>query len=187
MNITELVADLQTKCVWVGTPSRVANSPSYPNPESWTIPVIQIGAGGTYQTMDNYRFTVLNKGMVAGPQVYASDVLDENDVVIHAAGDPILDENGDQVVIPPQLAETCLINQQILTPVGDTMTAVAYLEAERAKGTWLRYVEDDQGPKRPDLSFFAIKAFVDNGGNVSEKRFLIAYDDQGNPFHTEIV
>jgi hypothetical protein len=85
-------------------------------------------------------------------------------------------------------AETVLVNQQVLTPVADTMAAVGYLEAQKAAGTWLRYVEDDQGPKRPDLKFFTIKAFVDNGaGGVSEKRFLVAYDDAGQPFHTEIV
>jgi hypothetical protein len=188
MNTAELLADLQTKCVWVGTMQRQQGSPVGPV-EEWTVPVIQIQGEGTYSKPTAFRFTVLNNGVVAGPQTYAADVLDMDGVtVLHAAGDPVLDENGDQVVVPPQAAETVLVNQQIKTPVTDTMMAVGYLEAQRLAGTWLRYVEDDAGPKRPDLKFFAIKAWVDNGnGTVSEKRYMVAYDDQGQPFHTEIV
>lgn len=148
MNRAELLTDLQSKCIWVGTMERVANSPLFPNPETWTAPVIEIGPGGTYQPMRAFRFTVLN--------------LDQPE-------------------------ETVLIHQQVLTPAQETFTAVAYLEAQKAAGTWSHYVEDDEGPKRPDLGFFAIKAWVPVAGGLTEKRFLISRDSNGNPIHNEIV
>jgi len=148
MTKTELLADLQAKCVWVGDMERMANSSLYPLPESWTVPVIEIGPGGTYQNMRAFRFTVLDEG---------------------------------------QPTESVLIHQQVLTPVADTFTAVAYLEAQKAAGTWAHYVEDDAGPKRPDLGFFTIKAWVAVSGGLTEKRFMVSRDSNGDPVHTEIV
>lgn len=149
MNRAELLAELQGKCVWVGTMERMANSDLFPLPESWTVPVIEIGPGGTYQQMRAFRFTVLG--------------LDTPE-------------------------ESVLIHQQVLSPTTDTFTAVGYLEAQKAAGAWQHYVEDDQGPKRPDLGFFAIKAWVADGqGRVTERRFIVSRDADGNPFHTEVV
>lgn len=83
--------------------------------------------------------------------------------------------------------ENCMIMEQLPDPVDDTLIAVAYLEGLVSSGTWVKYVEHSSEPKRPDLDFFSVTAYVPEGGNVVKKDFLITYDTEGNPTHTEIV
>lgn len=59
MNIGELVADLSTKCVWVGAPQVTQGSIG--------APVIEIAPEGKYSAPRNFAFTAFNVGVVAGP------------------------------------------------------------------------------------------------------------------------
>ena len=83
--------------------------------------------------------------------------------------------------------ENCMVMEQLPDPVDDTLVAVAYLEGLVTDGTWVKYVEHINEPKRPDLDFFSVTAYVPDSGNVVKKDYLITYDTEGNPTHTEIV
>lgn len=83
--------------------------------------------------------------------------------------------------------ETCRVLEQLPDPVDDTLVAVGYLENLVAQNVWVKYVENKEEPKRPDLDFFSVTAYVPDGDNVAKKDYLITYDSEGNPVHTEIV
>ena len=201
MTEAEFLAQLAQDCVLVGSPSHATNSAKTGPLQEKVVPTIQVGPAGTFTPGRNMRYTLLNAGKVAGPQTYAADEYSEDatfdedgnlltGTLLHSAGDPVMDDQDppQQVVIPAEAAERVLPADYVATPVPATQRAVIYLETQKAIGTWFRYVEDDAGPKRPDLGFFAIRAWVDNGnGTVSEKRFLISEDDQGTASHSEIV
>jgi hypothetical protein len=78
-----------------------------------------------------------------------------------------------------------LVGSPIDLPVGDTLTAIVYLEQRKAAGDWAWY-EYESG--RSDLGWFTIRAGVTNqDGTESEKRYRVFTDSEGNADHAEIV
>ena len=216
MNKTEYLADLATKVVAFKDPINKAGPivTSPPNPSqsnqaivaaveaganglgtitSWVAPVITIGPIGVYNELQ-VRFRVMNLGVVAGPQVYAQDVTETDEeteevTVVHAAGDPILDDEGNPVVYPDEYAERVLPETVIENPLGDVIDAVAYWETLKADpaSPIIEYREIKGEDKRSDLGFYTMKAWVQEGDNVREAVFLTNRDSEGNPQHIEIV
>jgi len=187
VNIQELVADLETKSVWVGTAQRKAGSDVYPLPENWTIPVIpyKANAEGLYPPPTAFRFTVLNRGVVAGPQTYAQDVYDvDGTTILHNAGDPVLDEQGNPVVIAPEDAETVLVERELDKEPVLFAQVQTYLNT-LVPGTYIRVEAEsvDEG----DMYGFA-KAWKITSATECQEVRLIVWKDQGQPVaYREIV
>lgn len=185
MTEAEFLADLQTKVLYMGGVSMLDNA----NPSASTlhkkVDIVELGLRGTAKPMRSYQYTVVNAGKVAGPQFYEADVRDENGNIVHAAGDPILDSDGNQVTLSAFEAENAYPAQPIDLPVGDALLAVQYLESLKANGTVNAY-EYESG--RSDLGHFFAKVWVENqDGTESEQRIRVSYDAQGNPSHKVVV
>jgi len=185
MTEQEFLADLQTKVLFMGAPMLMDNANPTDAVLNKKVPIVELGLRGTAKALRMHQYTVVNAGKVAGPQFYEADVLDETGAVLHAAGDPILDANGDQVVLSALEAENAYPVSPIELPVGDALLAVQYLETQKQLGTWTAY-EYESG--RSDLGHFFAKVWVANqDGTESEKRIRVAYDAAGNPSHAEVV
>lgn len=84
--------------------------------------------------------------------------------------------------------ETVVPTQVLENPKRDMVTAVTYLEAERKKGTWFRYVEEQGGIKRSDLDFFTATVFEkQSDGTLKERRIMVSYDSDDVATHDYIA
>ncbi len=167
MNRQELIDLLNVQCVAVfedqdNEPLNARDVVNVPGvAEVRSIPTIQIrGVDKTQGVSVIYR--VLNPGKVAGPQVYAEDVLDEDGItVLHAAGDPVLDEDGNQVVLSEAEAEQAtFVSGQPDLPVDKNALGMQFLASKVLDGTIAGF---ELLKSRPDLgifSFFEAEVFV---------------------------
>jgi hypothetical protein len=134
-------------------------------------------------------FKVFNEGVVAGPQAYAQDVVDEEGTVIHAAGDPILDEEGEQVVIDAQNAEAAFyMDNRPTLPRDKNEAGMAYLASKVLDGTIAGF---ELKHRRPDLgifSFFEVEV-VTPGGQAFEvtKETWRVQEGPTGVFHMRVV
>jgi len=166
MNRAELIADLQTKCVWVGTPQKKPNSANAPLPEQWIVQVLeyQPNSDTLFKGLSGVEFNLLNPGVVAGPQV------DES-------GNPVLDGEGNQIVIAPEDAETVLVQRKaesspVLLPQVrtflDTLVPTPYIRCE------VESIDEE--------SMYAfVKAWKVIDGTTAQEVRLILWKNEGQP------
>ena len=190
MNKAELLAALELACIKVYT-GTLHQEPD--DPTLYSIKTDQATGLNTIAGGKTVAFKVLNEGVVAGPVSYADDVLDEDGVtVLHAAGDPVLDENGVQVVIPAEQGEQAFV----LTgwpdlPKDKNEKGMAYLAGKVMDGTIVGFELDKTRADLGPFSFFIVTVWEPVGpvgsGEVTEKRWRVAEDANGNAFHLVIV
>lgn len=180
MNKAALLTDLRTQCVRVienpipfgGIQSAEGNAEAQARGDSWATFAIERKDKDGKVVQTAYFTGQMNEYKWATVQMAARGVLENRNVHI-----VVLDEG-----TPEESAS--LIGAPIDMPVGDTLTAVAYLEAQKGV-SWNAY---ELIAARADLGFMIIRAWVGDGsGNETEKRFRVTYDAGGQGTHAEIL
>jgi hypothetical protein len=137
----------------------------------------------------NKTFYVVNEGVVAGPQTYATDVLDVDGVtVLHSAGDPVLDENGEQIVIAEEDAEKAFWQDSLTLPKTANARGMAYLAAKVLDGTIIGFTLKESRPDLGIFSYFTVEVMKNNGDmTVTPEMWRVQDGPDGQPFHVVIV
>ena len=182
MNTTELLDYISARTTIVVQPTN--RKEKYPGIVEYTVGILK-KTGPGFAQINNLSFLVLNEGVVAGPQTYANDVFDDSEppVLIHAAGDPVLDGEGNQIVIAPEDAEQAWIPGE---PPADPVfrdQAVAWL-ASALPAAYVRFDVESTDEAEKTLVVKAVK--VIDATTCSEVR-VIAWQDGGAPQWREIV
>jgi hypothetical protein len=137
----------------------------------------------------NKTFYVVNEGVVAGPQTYATDVLDVDGVtVLHSAGDPVLDENGEQIVIAEEDAEKAFWQDSLALPKTANARGMAYLAAKVLDGAIIGFTLKESRPDLGIFSYFTVEVMKNNGDmTVTPEMWRVQDGPDGQPFHVVIV
>jgi hypothetical protein len=184
----ELLAQIELKAV------RLIVGPHNPKTNGelteWQVLVVE-QTGDQEASPKRHTFTVINEGVVAGPQVDAEgNPIYEQVPVLDGNGDPVLDENGeptytdgDQVVIAPEDAEQAWFNS---TPPDRPVF--------REQGvTWLKanlpaaYVRFEVERVDEADTYLIVKALKVIDGTTATEVRVIAWRDGGAPQWREIV
>lgn len=161
MTEAEFLLDLRTKVFDMGDPVEIAHKE---NVREMKVRIVEMDQKGLAKSNAWYPYQVLNTGKVAGPQVYEADVLEEDPetgepvdppVVIHAAGDPKLDENGDQIVLSPLEAELAFAEREITLPVDKGLVGATYLQGLVEAGSISNFDLIRSVPDRNFIEFMA--------------------------------
>ena len=168
MTEAEFLADLRTKVYWMGktADNPRSNAGSAAGIEEKQVQISEVGLKGTAKQVSWLPYTVYNRGVVAGPQTYAEDVFETDEegvpvdppVLLHAAGDPVLDENGDQIVIPELLAERVAPARTIDLPLAQTLFGIQFLTDGITNGDWSNF---DLIRSVPEYNFIEFRASVE--------------------------
>lgn len=185
MNKSELLAQLALEVEEV---SDVRLLESQPGNIKYYVALVLKQDGFAVVKQDKIGFFVKNEGVVAGPQTYAADVLAEDGALLHSAGDPVLDDQGDQVVIAEADAEKAWAEKAIELPKDKNELGVGYLASKVQAGDIIGFKMTESRPDLGPFSYFVVEVMVNNNdGTVTPANWRVQMDAQGAPFHVVIV
>lgn len=180
MTKDQLMADLRAACI-PGTVSEPELIQEVPAESRRVYQCSTMQATGIAQAVGkNVSFYVFNEGVVPGP------LFAEN-------GDPILDGEGNQVVVPLEESEDAYYAEgdKPVLPVKQNNDGLAYLAQFLQNGT-IRGFELVERP-RADLgaaSYFIVKVWVvdvNAPNTVSEQRWRVAYTLDGTAVRHDVI
>jgi hypothetical protein len=108
--------------------------------------------------------------------------------VLHSAGDPVLDENGEQIVIAEEDAEKAFWQDSLALPKTANARGMAYLAAKVLDGAIIGFTLKESRPDLGIFSYFTVEVMKNNGDmTVTPEMWRVQDGPDGQPFHVVIV